>query len=181
VLIAPFQTYRYIMALVPFLLYFAYQGVAITLTSIRWRRAGRLVVVADLCVLGFIAGGWSDTVNAREYRTAVVGPQPGPQLPDSLEMYQAVRVNTRGDAVLVTNRARLMAFYTGRSSVQGGSIDFIEDAADFYVMYLEPDGTPGTYSQYPLTDDEAAERGFEEIWRNGGWVLWRTPPEGAAP
>jgi hypothetical protein len=178
VLIAPFQTYRYIMALLPFLVYYAYQGIALTLSALVGRRGARLVVIADLCVLAFIVGGWPDTENARDYRTNAVGPQPGPQEPYTLEMYQAVRDRTRGDAVVVANRARLMTLYTGRSSVQGGSIDFIDDAGDFYVMYLEPDGSPGSYSQYPLTDAEAAERGFVEVWRNPGWVLWRTPPDG---
>ncbi|MFP5488969.1 MAG: hypothetical protein ACLGHQ_11760, partial [Acidimicrobiia bacterium] len=179
VLIAPFQTYRYIMALVPFLLYYAYQGLAVPLTTASGRHAAKVVVIADLCVLAFVVGGWSDTANAREYRTQVIGPQPGPQEPNSLQMYQAVRDHTRGDAIVVANRARLMSLYTGRAAVQGGSIDFIDGAGDYYVMYLEPDGTPGTYSQYPLTDTEAAERGFVEVWRNPGWVLWRTPPDAA--
>lgn len=178
VLIAPFQTYRYIMALLPFLLYYAYQGLALPLSALGGRRGAKLVLVADLCVLAFVLGGWPDTQNARDYRTSAVGPQPGPQQPDTLAMYQAVRDHTRGDAIVVANRARLMTLYSGRSSVQGGSIDFIEDAGDFYVMYLEPDGSPGSYSQYPLTDAEAAERGFVEVWRNPGWVLWRTPADG---
>jgi hypothetical protein len=169
------------MALVPVLAYFAHQGVTGVMSLIPWRRAAHVVVVADLVVVGFIAGGWSDTANARDYRTSFVGPQPGPQLPESLEMYRAVRELTRGDAIVVANRARLMSFYTGRTAVQGGSIDFIEDAGDYYVMYLEPDGTPGTYSQFPLDDVEAAERGFVEVWRNPGWVLWRTPVDGGEP
>lgn len=181
VMIAPFQTYRYIMALLPFGMYFAYQGLAIPLSSLPGKHLPKLVVVADLCVVAFIFGGWPDTSNARDYRTHFVGPQPGPQQPDTLEMYAAVRDLTRGDAVVVANRARLMTLYTGRTSVQGGAIDFIDSAGDYYVMYLEPDGSPGTYTQYPLTDAEAAERGFVEVWRNPGWVLWRTPPIGDTP
>ncbi len=42
-------------------------------------------------------------------------------------------------------------------------------------MYLNGDGTPGDYSQYPLTDAEAAELGFTEVWRNAGFVIWRIP------
>ena len=181
VMIAPFQTYRYIMALLPFGMYFAYQGIAIPFTSLPGKRLPKLVIVADLCVVAFILGGWPDTANARDYRTHFVGPQPGPQQPESLEMYAAVRDLTRGDAIIVANRARLMTLYTGRTSVQGGAIDFIDSAGEYYVMYLEPDGSPGTYTQYPLTDDEAAERGFVEVWRNSGWVLWRTPPIGETP
>jgi len=181
VMIAPFQTYRYIMALLPFGMYFAYQGIALPLASLPGKHLPKLVIVADVCVVAFIFGGWPDTSNARDYRTHFVGPQAGPQQPDSLEMYAAVRDLTRGDAVIVANRARLMTLYTGRTSVQGGAIDFIDSAGDYYVMYLEPDGSPGTYTQYPLTDDEAAERGFVEVWRNPGWVLWRTPPIGETP
>lgn len=176
VMIAPFQTYRYIMALLPFGLYYAYQGIAIPLGALPGKHFPRLVIVADLCVVAFIFGGWPDTSNARDYRTNFVGPQPGPQQPHTLEMYRAVHDFTRGDTVIVANRARLMTLYTGRTSVQGGAIDFIDSAGDYYVMYLEPDGSPGTYSQYPLTDDDAAQRGFVEVWRNPGWVLWRTPP-----
>lgn len=181
VMIAPFQTYRYIMALLPFGMYFAYQGIALPLASLPGKYLPKLVIVADVCVIAFIFGGWPDTSNARDYRTHFVGPQAGPQQPDSLEMYAAVRDLTRGDAVIVANRARLMTLYTGRTSVQGGAIDFIDSAGDYYVMYLEPDGSPGTYTQYPLTDEEAAERGFVEVWRNPGWVLWRTPPIGDTP
>ncbi len=177
VLSAPFQTYRYIMALVPFVLYFAYQGVSLPIQIIGGRRLARLVVVADLALASFIVGGWHDTANARDYRTHFVGPQPGPQLPASLEMYQAVRTHTRGDSIIVANRARLMHLYTGRVSIQGGAIEFVARSGDFYAMYVEPDGSPGTYSQYPLTDDEATQRGFEEVWRNTGWVLWKIPPD----
>ena len=88
--------------------------------------------------------------------------------------------HTRGDDVIVFGRARSMGLYTGRKAVQGGAIEFVERAGDFYVMYLNSDGSPGDYSQYPLDRPEARERGFTEVWRNHGWVIWRTPTSRAA-
>lgn len=176
VLMAPFQDYRYLMALVPFLLLFAVMGLGISIRLLlavppRWPTfAGEALVIA------LLLGGIPDTRNAFEYRSNWIGPQAGPQEPATLEMFEVVRNETRGDAVIVYGRARTMTLYTGRAAVQGGGIDFIARTGDYYVMYLEPDGSPGTYSQYPLTDDEAAERGFTEVWRNAGWVVFRTPP-----
>lgn len=181
VLVTPFSDYRYLMSLVPFVVYFAYQGVALPIRMALRVPIARTIVVADLLVVGFIVGGWPDTSNMYEYRTGWVGPQAGPQQPATLEMFEAVRLRTRGDSVIVFNRARMMHLYTARRAVQGGAIEFIEDAGDYYVMYLEPDGSPGTYSQYPLGDAEAADRGFDEVWRNAGWVIWRTPGSRAAP
>ncbi|HUF97045.1 MAG TPA: hypothetical protein VMM60_02875 [Ilumatobacter sp.] len=183
VAIAPYYDYRYIMGLMPVLVYFAYQGVTIPVRSaidviskpVSVRLAAWPVLVAELAVVGFMIGGWHDTKNAYDYRSGWVGPQSGPQEALSLEMWQAVRRETRGDDVIVFNRARTMGLYTSRLSVQGGALDFTLRSGDFYVMYLNGDGTPGDYSQYPLTDAEAAEFGLTEVWRNAGYVIWRLP------
>lgn len=175
VLSAPFQTYRYIMALVPFFLYFVYVGIVTPIAFALRRDVRRPTLVAEIVIAAMIVGGWGDTWNARQYRSGWEEAQPGPQEPAALEMFEAVREFTRGDSVIVYHRARTMMLYTRRLAVQGGAIDFVASGGDYYVMYLEPDGTPGDYSQYPLTDAEAAARGFSEIWRNDGWVLWRTP------
>ena len=175
VLSAPFQDFRYLMALIPFLLLFAYVGVSLPLRMLLRVPDTWPMFVAEVAVTAMILGGLPDIQNAYEYRSNWVGVQAGPQEPDTLDMWQAVRRETRGDAVIVFARARMMGLYTGRTSVQGGSIDFIERAGDFYVMYLNPDGSPGTYSQYPLEPGEADDRGFTEVWRNNGWVIFRTP------
>jgi hypothetical protein len=178
VLVAPFQDYRYLMPLLPFLLLFAMMGVSIPIRTLTGLSDKWPVLVGEIALVALILGGMPDTRNAHGYRSEWIGPQAGPQQPDTLEMWQAVRTETRGDSVIVFSRARTMALYTGRKAVQGGAIEFTARAGDYYVMYLEADGTPGTYSQYPLTDDEAAERGFTEVWRNAGWVIWRIPPPG---
>lgn len=178
VLVAPFQDYRYLMPLLPFLLLFAVMGVSIPIRALLGVSDKWPMLVGEVALVGLILGGVPDTLNAYEYRSAWIGPQGGPQEPKTLEMWQAVRAETRGDSVIVFNRARTMELYTGHKAVQGGSISFIEGAGDYYVMYLEGDGSPGTYSQYPLTDEEAAERGFTEVWRNSGWVIFRIPPPG---
>ena len=183
VLIGPYYDYRYIMGLMPFLAYFAYQGVNIPVRGliglvsrpVSAKLAAWPVLIAELALIGFMLGGWGDTKNAYDYRSGWIGPQGGPQEIASLEMWQAVRRETRGDDVIVFNRARTMGLYTGRLSVQGGALDFTMRSGDFYVMYLNSDGTPGDYSQYPLTDAEAAELGFTEVWRNAGFVIWTIP------
>lgn len=175
VLVAPFQDYRYLMALLPFLLLFAVMGISLAFELV-FRLPDRFpVLVGELLVVALIVGGIPDTRNAHDVRSMRIGPQAGPQEPSALEMWQAVRAETRGDSIIVFARARTMTLYTGRKAVQGGAISFIERAGDYYVMYLEPDGSPGSYSQYPLTDEEARERGFDEVWRNDGWIIFETP------
>jgi hypothetical protein len=180
VLVAPFQDYRYLMPLLPFVLLFAMMGVSIPLRTLTGLADKWPMLVGEIALVALILGGMPDTRNAHGYRSAWIGTQAGPQQPETLEMWQAVRTETRGDSVIVFSRARTMALYTGRKTVQGGAIEFTARAGDYYVMYLEADGSPGTYSQYPLTDEEAAERGFTEVWRNAGWVIWRIPPLGGA-
>jgi hypothetical protein len=183
VVVAPFHEYRYLLALLPLIMYFAYQGVAIPVRSaialIHRDTAARLVgwpiMLTEIALVGFIVGGWPDTRNAYEYRSSWVGPQAGPQEALALEMWAAVRDETPGDSVIVYNRARTANLYTGRLAVQGGALDFTMESGDYYVMYLNADGTPGDYSQYPLTDVEAAELGFTEVWRNAGFVIWTIP------
>jgi hypothetical protein len=183
VIVAPFHEYRYLLALLPLIMYFAYQGVAIPVRAavavinrdFADRTARWPIILTEIALLGFIVGGWHDTSNAYDYRSSWVGPQAGPQEALTLEMWAAVRSETRGDSVIVYNRARTAHLYTGRLSVQGGGLDFMLESGDFYVMYLNSDGTPGDYSQYPLTDAEAAELGFTEVWRNAGFVIWTIP------
>lgn len=177
VLASPYWDYRYLMPLMPFILFFAYQGVAIPIRRLARVPTGYPVVLAELAVVGLILGFVPDTRNALHYRSGWTGAQVGPQEPASLELFAAVRAHTRGDDVIVYNRARTMTLYTGRRAVQGGALDFTVNAGDYYVMYLNPDGTPGDYSQYPLTEGEAAELGFEQVWRNESWVLWKTPTD----
>ncbi len=183
VVVAPFHEYRYLLALLPLMMYFAYQGVAIPVRKavalIHRDTAARIVgwpvVLTEIVLLGLIVGGWHDTRNAYEYRSSWVGPQAGPQEALALEMWAAVRNETRGDSVIVYNRARTANLYTGRLAVQGGGLEFMLESGDYYVMYLNSDGSPGDYSQYPLTDAEAAELGFTEVWRNAGFVIWTIP------
>ena len=175
VMVSPFSDYRYLLALTPFVVYFAYQGVTIPARALFRVPAKWPVAIAEVALVAFIVGGSHDTKNAFDYHTTYRYTQPGPQEKNQLDMFDAVRRYTKGTSIIVFNRARTMTLYTGRLSVQGNDLHFTERAGDYYAMYLEPDGTPGSYSQYALTDKEAAATGFVKIWSNPQWVLWKNP------
>lgn len=175
VLMTPFQSMRYLMCLLPFIVLFAVMGVNFVLDTVRLRQRDLVSAVGTVLVCLLLSIGLGDSLRARDYLSHWTGPTNGPQRPETLAMFAQIRQHTRGDDIIVYGRARTMTLYTGRPSVQGGGIEFTRRAGDYYVMYLNADGTPGDYSQYPLTVDEANEFGFVELWRNSLWVIFKIP------
>jgi hypothetical protein len=75
--------------------------------------------------------------------------------------------------VILFFRARAMTLYTDRLTLQGTNLDQMLPRVDWYVMEKG-----SSYSQTPLSDQEAATRGLTKAWENSDWVIWRVPRRG---
>jgi len=164
---------RYWFQVTPWVLYFATVAlVAIGGTVFRRRRQlGRvvaltplaLVVVAHLVVL---PGKVSE---ARDYNSAG-RVQSGPSNPKVAPVFEAVAALTPPDAIIAYYRARTMTLLTDRRSFQTKNLERIEQNADYFAQKRG-----STYWQPVLELGAARRAGFEEVWSDDTWILWRTP------
>ncbi len=166
---------RYWFQVTPWVLYFA--TVAITATAhvlVRRRVAVALAIgIAPLVCLVFahavVLRG--DVADAREYDSAG-RVQTGPANPDVVPIYDAVRDLTPPDAVIAFFRARTMTLLTDRRSFQTTNLERLRLRADYFAQRRDKG-----YWQPDLTVEEAGKLGFEMIWSDSLWILWRlTPP-----
>lgn len=167
------QVDRYWFQVTPWVLYFVTVAlVAIGQTVFAQRRdlgtAVALVplvavVVAHLVVLPGKVG------DARDYNSAG-RVQSGPSNPAVAPVFDAVDELTEADAIVAYFRARTMTLLTDRRSFQTRNLERIAQDADYFAQrrnssYWQPD--PG------MADLRLA--GFEEVWSDPLWILWRTP------
>jgi len=96
--------------------------------------------------------------------------QSGPSNPAVVTIFEAVDDLTPPDAIVAYYRARTMTLMTDRRSFQTKQLDRIVDRADFYAERRN-----STYWQPELTRAEARQAGFEEVWSDQRWILWRVP------
>lgn len=187
VLVAPFQEGRYLFPIVPMLMYFALQSVpsAVSLVvsgvgshrgSTGHRSVSRAVSLSTAVLFALLAVSsarstfwWADRATAQREAGEIMN---GPERPEAIEMARAVRAITAPDDVVAFFRARAMTMLTDRRSLQSGSIEPILAGADWYVMERG-----STYSQPLLDPVEAEALGLEEVWSNGGWVMFRIPDD----
>jgi len=173
----PFHEGRYLFSLTPLLAYFAFQGVRSLLAAVldversssKRVRAAPAAVAAGFIVV-FMLGNVPDLYHRTEYRLEYDWTHWGPEDPAATEMFEAVRSRTRRDDVLSFFRARAMALYTERTTLQLTNIEHILARADWYVMETE-----STYVQVLLTAEEAAARGLVIEWENDRFVIWEVP------
>jgi hypothetical protein len=121
-------------------------------------------------ILMFTIANGTDLYHRIEYRLGYDQAHWGPEDPVAQEMFEAVRSRTRRHDIVSFFRARAMALYTDRTSLQLTTIDHILDRADWYLMEKD-----STYVQVLLSDEEAAEAGLVMEWENDKFVLWRVP------
>jgi hypothetical protein len=122
-----------------------------------------LMVVAHLRVL---PGEISD---ARDF-DARGGVQWGPGHPDVQPVFAAVERHTRVDDVVVYYRARTMTLVTDRRSFQTDELDRVAQRADYFAQRRN-----SSYSQPELDPATARAEGWEEVWSDERWILWRVP------
>ena len=170
---------RYWFQVTPWVVYFA--TVAL-LAGLMWlfarstvpTRIARLATVAALLPLGalvvahvvVLAGDISD---AQDYNDAG-RVQSGPSNPVVAPIFDAVNSFTPPDAVIAYYRARTMTLMTDRRSLQSKQLERIAQRADYYAERRN-----STYWQPDLSGAEARRAGFEEVWSDQRWILWRLP------
>jgi len=174
------QVDRYWLQITPWVVYFATAalvGVAAwlaTRTRAQHPRIARTATVAALLPLaalviahGVVLAG--DISDAREYNDAG-RVQSGPSNPSVVPIFDAVLAHTPPDATVAHFRARTMTLLTDRRSFQTKQLDRIARSADYYAERRD-----STFWQPELTAEMAADAGFEEVWSDQRWILWRIP------
>jgi hypothetical protein len=121
------------------------------------------VVVAHLVVLPGKIG------DVRDYN-AGGNVQSGPTNPRVAPIFDAVDEFTESDAVVAYFRSRTMTLLTDRRSFQTKNLERIERNADYFAQRRN-----STYWQPALGIAEARIAGFEQVWSDPNWILWRTP------
>jgi hypothetical protein len=96
--------------------------------------------------------------------------QSGPSNPQIAPIFDAVAEFTPPDAIVAYFRARTMTLLTDRRSFQTKNVERIAQNADYFAQRRN-----STYWQPQFDRNDARAMGFEEVWSNQTWILWRTP------
>jgi hypothetical protein len=169
----PYREGRYLLGVVPFLLYFAVQGLRGTDIP-RWSIQPRHILL-----LALVARHGLGIANAADYWRTYPRAIEGPASSSSQQMFAAVDANVGPGQIVVFFRPRAMNLYTHQTAITAGSsLPFLLERGDWYAMAKASD-----YAQCALTDDEAASTGrLTKVWENDQWVLWRIEPsDGTIP
>ena len=178
----PFREQRYLLSVVPLMMYFAWQGLRAVGSAMAFlggsvARGGRpaarmvpaLLATAAISVLAVAVG--TDTWRAFEYHREYDYVEWGPDHPVVQEAFAAVLAYTDARDVIAFFQARTLNLYTRRKAIQGNSEQMMTERADWYLMARDSD-----YIQTNLSDERAAQLGFVKMWENSRFVLWRIPP-----
>ena len=167
VAIAPYHYQRYIYTvavLAPILAAYGWQQ----LLGHNRRRAGAVAAIVLLLVP--VTQHVSDTVRSLDYHRAYTYTHWGPDDPAVADLFAAVRRYTDQRDVVVFFQARSMNLYTGRLAIQGNNETMMVERGGWYAQERDSD-----YIQTPLTTQRAAELGFDAVWSNSKFILWRIP------
>lgn len=164
---------RYWFQVTPWVVYFATAAlVSLVPLLTRRRRIAQSIVFAPLLLLVavHVVQLRDDIDDAGDFdaRGAV---QWGPAHPDAQPVYDAVLAHTGGDDVVAHFRARTMTLLTDRRSIQTNDINRILQNADYFAQQRD-----SSYSQPGIDVQTAYAMGFEEVWSDERWILWRVPP-----
>ncbi len=171
ILSPPFREGRYLLSVLPFLLYFAWQG-ADAVQRYATAGAGKwpsVVATAALAVLLVCVG--TDTWGSYRYHRDYSYIEWGPADPSVQQAFTAVQQYSDARDVVVFFQARTMNLYTRRLSIQGNSESMMLQRGNWFLMARDSD-----YIQTDLDDARAAVLGFVQVWSNDKFVLWRIPP-----
>ncbi len=170
---------RYWFQITPWVVYFATVALLATtgwLVARRGRRTSivRLATAVALVPLGAVVVAHAvvltgDISDVREYNDAG-RVQSGPSNPTVAPIFEAVESLTPPDAIVAYFRARTMTLLTDRRAFQTKDLDRIIGRADYYAQRRN-----STYWQPELGLADARLAGFEEVWSDQRWILWRVP------
>ncbi|MBI5088290.1 MAG: hypothetical protein HZB15_05365, partial [Actinobacteria bacterium] len=170
---------RYWFQVDPWVLYFAVVGIT-EMARFALRRRERFAVVFGVLpilwlVIVHIAAVPGKIGDAQDFNDSG-RVQVGPTHPEFLPIFEAVRDHTPPDAVIDYFRARTMTLLTDRVAIQQTSLDRIRERADYYAQRRGRD-----YWQPKLTMEQGLALGFEVVWQDANWILWKVTPPEAVP
>ena len=91
-----------------------------------------------------------------------------------MEQYQtameAIEKYTPPDDIVVYYRARTATLYTGRRALQTTSLNNMVANGDWFMQNKKDN-----YSQVVATPEQLSAAGFELVWEDDNWRLWRIP------
>lgn len=161
---------RYWFQITPWVLYFAAvafsEAIRMIVTQRNRLAAVAVVPLAALVVVHVVALP-DDIGRARDFNAAG-RVQIGPANPDVIPIFEAVNARTPPTAVIAYFRARTMTLMTDRRSVQTSSLTKMQVRADYYAQRIGED-----YWQPQITRAEGLDLGFEIIWSDSRWILWK--------
>jgi hypothetical protein len=167
---------RYWFQVTPWVVYFATVAVlagAGWLLARRHPRVATAVALAPLLVLvaAHLVVLRGDIREVQQYNDAG-RVQTGPANPTVMPIYAAVNSLTPPDAIVAHFRARTMTLLTDRRSFQTSNFERIAERADYYAERRN-----STYWQPELDETAARRAGFEQVWSDQRWILWRITDE----
>ena len=161
---------RYWFQITPWVLYFAAvafsEAVSMIVTQ-RTRLAAVAVVPLAALVVAHVVAVPDDIGRARDFNAAG-RVQIGPANPDVIPIFEAVNTRTPPTAVIAYFRARTMTLMTDRRSIQTSSLTKMQVRADYYAQRIGED-----YWQPQITRAEGLDLGFEIVWSDSRWILWK--------
>jgi Dolichyl-phosphate-mannose-protein mannosyltransferase len=142
----------------------------LTLTA---RRAVALVAAAPFLWLAvFHATDLPRRVDAAQAYNDSGAIQRGPAQEQYQVAMDAIEKYTGPDDVVVYFRARTATLYTGRRAVQTTSLNNMLADGDWFMQNKKDN-----YSQVVATPEQLTAAGFELVWENDDWRLWRIPEQ----
>ena len=163
---------RYYFQVTPWVLYFA-SVVMVEAVRVVWRnRDPRFVAVFAALPLLYLIGVHGavlpgDVGDVRDLDR--IGQQTlGPTDPRVTPVFAAVMTHTRPDDIIAFYRARTMTLYTDRRTIQSTLVERIRQRADYFAQQRGSD-----FYQPRLTEDQGRQLGFEIVWSDDLWILWK--------
>lgn len=166
---------RYWFQVTPWVVYFATVALLAGAGWILTRRPRLAVATALAPLLVLVAAHLvvlrGDIREVQQYHEAG-RVQTGPTNPTVTPIYTAVNTLTPPDAIVAHFRARTMTLLTDRRSFQTSNFERIAERADYYAERRN-----STYWQPELDEAAARRAGFEKVWSDERWILWRISEE----
>lgn len=166
VMIAPYHYQRYIYTLAVLIPLVAAHGLSVAARH----RPQPAALLTTIVLLAPVTQHAADTVRTLDYHRDYEYTHWGPEHPAVIDLFDAVTRYTDQRDVVVFFQARSMNLFTGRLSIQGNNEQMMIERGDWYAQERD-----SNYIQTPLTTDRAAELGFEAVWSNSRFILWRIP------
>ena len=162
------QGYRFLFPMLPFFIYFAFQGIRMTLHKLgKDRRAviqkGACAYLALIAALFAYNAGWNAYVNLRDDREIN-----GPFDPLSMETYEFIRNETPPESVIVFFKPRAMRLMTGRDALALTECKRIPEGD-----YLALSKKVGENLQIPPEKIDTCNLPLEKVFENRRFVVYR--------